>query len=169
MSTDDNQPADPPTVDPRHPRGKRSHFKTGLKRDRSRLVVAIPTIDATVVDDARNVLNSNEQVAALDPTQPSSSRARGQQIRRTRELMIANAERYARAHIESVERALAMSHIDPKYTDVARRGAEFALANISDDGERIITKEQAASPTLPTMQIGIMLGGLPQRKQIANE
>jgi hypothetical protein len=165
-----------------HPaRTPRKHFQTGRKRDKSlkhpRVLVA------EVVDEsACKPLTHTDQERPTHTSQPPSSRdddrlksnhsySRGQSIRRARELMIANAEKYARKHIESVERAMELAHVDPRYLESARRASEFALTHVSADGERVVDKPTGVqAPTLPAIQIGVMLGGMPtiQRKQLTS-
>lgn len=77
--------------------------------------------------------------------------------------MIENAEFYVRSHLEVIKQCLALSKVDPRYIDTARRATEFALTNISDGRDRIVDKESNAS-TPATIQIGIALGGMPTKR-----
>lgn len=80
-----------------------------------------------------------------------------------REKLQQNAARYVDIHMDSVEQALVQGDVD-----VARKGSEWAMTNISakdarGKAERIVDAPVAES-TAPRIAIGINLGGLPSVK-----
>lgn len=91
-----------------------------------------------------------------------------QSIRAAREKLQGVASRYVEIHLQSAEKALKNGDYD-----AARKACEWAMENLSADGDdgkqvRIIAPKDQPAPTLPAIQIGIALGGLPSsdRKQL---
>ena len=131
----------------------RTNYRKRTATDRATVTgvaTQIPVDLATpqkLIDSTAIVLNRDPRVVAS-------------WIAEARQELQRNARLYVDSHVQSVVGALA----DKDY-DVARKGAEWAIEHISardSDGrvERIV-EVQDASAALPTIQIGIALGGLP--------
>lgn len=73
---------------------------------------------------------------------------------------------YADKHMAVIDQALAQGEVD-----VARKGLEWGMTNISarnEKGEReTIIDREVESGSAPTIQIGIALGGLPSSPSTA--
>ena len=105
-----------------------------------------------------------DQPAEVTPTQ---ERALARVLRRSpaviktlvaeaRENFVAGAGRYVEVHMQATEQALANG--DPKSLEVAARSAQWALTNISAEGERIVEKPEASGGG-PRVMVGIKFGG----------
>ena len=100
---------------------------------------------------------SKQQVQALAKTLNRSTETIANAVTRARESFVSRAERYADAHAEAMEAALANG--DAKSLEVATKASQWAMTNLSHEGKRIIEKE-VVSPVVPRVMIGVKIGGL---------
>lgn len=77
-------------------------------------------------------------------------------LQKAREDFTADASFYVDAHRSSVEGALATFDFD-----VARKGAAWAIQNLSGEGKRIVDKAEAG-PSGVRIMVGVRLGGVVQ-------
>lgn len=99
------------------------------------------------------------QVTALAQTLRRSPAVIKQLIEEARDTFNADALDYAKMHKETVIKALASE--DPKALEVARKGAAWALTNISHEGKRVVDKPDTG-PKAGQVLIGIRIGGIKQ-------
>ena len=116
-----------------------------------------------IIKDAPNDQPSDKQIEATAVALRRSPETIRSTIAAAREKLQANALRYVDLHNDALMQAMMCND-----TDVARKGAQWAIENISSrdaDGkvERIVEKTEASS-TLPSIRIGIALGGLPAKR-----
>lgn len=129
----------------------RQHARHERQRLRARLDKALtPTL-----------IRSDSTLRTVD-----SSRSAGAIIRQAREHMQRRALLYVQQHDQVIEQAL--HNDDPKALETARRAAQWAIENVSaeENGriERIVDKSEQAQ-SLPTIQIGFALGGMPTAQE----
>jgi hypothetical protein len=116
-----------------------------------------------VRDQPREVTTS--QVNSLAKVLRRSREVVRGMIEQAREEFQSEASFYVKAHKQSVEKALNVltkdGEHDARALDVAARGSQWALENLSAEGQRVIDKPSAGKgETGPRILVGIQLGGL---------
>jgi hypothetical protein len=116
-----------------------------------------------VLDQPREVTTA--QVTALSRVLRRTKEAVKEMVVRAREDFSASADFYVKSHKTSVERALNVTNRegehDPKALDVAARASQWALENLSAEGQRIVDKPSAGKGDMgPRIMVGINIGGL---------
>ena len=112
-------------------------------------------IAQVVADQPGGILPS--QVTALATALRRPKELTKQLVEEAKENFVASAGRYVDIHKEATEAALANG--DSKSLEVAVRGSQWALENLSAEGVRIVDKVSTES-TGPKIMIGIKLGGM---------
>lgn len=120
-----------------------------------------------VKDQPREV--TEKQVTALSKVLRRSKEAVRDMVAKAREDFTSSADFYVKAHKTTVERALAVTNKegehDPKALDVAAKATQWALENLSAEGQRIVDKPSAGKgDSGPRIMVGIQLGGLNNSK-----
>lgn len=80
-------------------------------------------------------------------------------IQEARQSFVDRSQRYVDIHAEATEKALALAAQDPRYADSAIKSAQWAMTNISTEGQRIIDKPDANALGTRVF-VGIKLGGV---------
>jgi hypothetical protein len=115
-----------------------------------------------VLDQPREVTTA--QVTALSKVLRRSKEAVKGMLEKAREEFQSQAEFYVGAHKTSVDRALNVKNregeYDPKALDVAARASQWALENLSAEGQRIVDKPTEKGNSGPRIMVGVSIGGL---------
>lgn len=138
-------------------------FEPKSKRGGSISKVEQNLIAQFVRDQPREVTTS--QVTSLAKVLRRSKEVVKAAIEQARENFASEADFYVKSHKQSVERALAIQtkdgEHDPKALDVAARASQWALENLSAEGQRVVDKPSAGKGDMgPKIMVGINLGGL---------
>lgn len=82
-------------------------------------------------------------------------------LTKARESLAADAQTYVDTHRQVVEHAalIGIATENPKALDVARKGAAWAIANISGEGKRLVEKQESGPQGLRVM-VGVKLSGV---------
>lgn len=139
------------------PKSKRNK---SLKRKRYK-VSTRTRIGRIVADAALTPTEKNSMIARELGTTPSSV---AQMVRRAKEKLQQSAELYVDQHQAAIVKALAIGEVGE-----ARKGAWEAIQAITardDDGTEVrIVESPTTAATMPTIKIGIALGGLPMNQK----
>lgn len=116
-----------------------------------------------VLDQPREV--TTQQVTALSKVLRRSKDAVKGMVQAAREDFNASADFYVKSHKQAVDRALNVTNPlgehDAKALDVAARASQWAMENMSAEGQRIVDKPTAGKSDMgPRIMVGINLGGL---------
>lgn len=116
-----------------------------------------------VKDQPRDV--TPQQVTALSKVLRRSKEAVKAMVEQAREEFAVSADFYVKSHKQSVERALAVTtkdgEHDPKALDVAARASQWALENLSAEGQRVVDAKTASKGDGGTkIMINIPFGGM---------
>jgi hypothetical protein len=116
-----------------------------------------------VRDQPREVTTT--QVNSLAKVLRRSKDAVKQMVVEARENFAAEADFYVTSHKKSVERALNVTNkegeYDAKALDVAARASQWALENLSAEGQRVVDKPSAGKgDSGPRIMVGVSIGGL---------
>lgn len=103
------------------------------------------------------------QVQALSKLLRRSREVVKAMIEQARENFVSDAERYVQIHKQATEAALESGTISG--AEVAMKGAQWAMENISAEGSRIVDKAKAETKG-SAIQIGIKIGGM-NNEQVA--
>lgn len=103
---------------------------------------------------------SDAQVNGLARSLKRSKAVILQLIDEARETLAGAALDYVQMHKEAVEKAVANG--DAKSLEVAIKGTQWAMSNLSLEGKRVIDARQVDGGGGPRILIGIKLGGLVQ-------
>lgn len=138
-------------------------FEPKAKRHGSITKTEQSIVTAFVLDQPREVTTA--QVTALSKVLRRSKEAVKGMVVAARETLNANSQFYVDAHRTSVERALAVTtkegEHDPKALDVAARASQWAMENMSAEGQRIVDVKSASKGEGGTkIMINIPFGGM---------
>ncbi len=100
-----------------------------------------------------------KQVTALAQTLRRSPEAIRHAIAEARANFNSDANWYVDAHKQAVTKALASE--DPKALEIARKGAAWAMTNMTHEGKRIIDRPETG-PQGSKILIGVRIGGIKQ-------
>lgn len=108
---------------------------------------------------------TEKQVTALSKVLCRSKEMVKGMVASAREEFNASADFYVKSHKTAVERALSVlgkeGEHDPKALDVAARASQWAMENMSAEGQRVVDKPSAGKGDMgPRIMVGINLGGL---------
>jgi len=104
------------------------------------------------------------QVHALARTLRRSKEAVLALIEQAKDNFQANADHYVTVHKQAVDAALANG--DAKSLDVAVRGSQWALENLSSEGVSIVGKKSEVGSGAGRILIGIQIGGMRQEEVV---
>jgi hypothetical protein len=138
-------------------------FEPKTKRTGSITKVEQALVSQFVLDQPREV--TEKQVTALSRVLRRSKDAVKGMVAAAREDFNASADFYVNAHKTSVSRALAVTNKegehDPKALDVAARASQWAMENLSAEGQRIVDAPTAGKGNLgPRIVVAVRVGGL---------
>lgn len=138
-------------------------FEPKTKRTGSITKTEQALVTQFVLDQPREVTTA--QVTALSKVLRRSKEAVKDMVVRAREEFNASADFYVLSHKQSVERALNVTtkegEYDPKALDVAARASQWAMENLSAEGQRLVDKPAAGKGEMgPRIMVGINLGGM---------
>lgn len=108
---------------------------------------------------------TEKQVTALSTVLGRSKDLVKSMVVRAREEFNASAEFYVNAHKQTVERALNVTNKegehDAKALDVAAKATQWAMENLSAEGQRVVDKPTAGKgDTGPRIVVAVQVGGL---------
>lgn len=117
----------------------------------------IPLKDtAAIIETVVSQMDTKAPEALAAQTKRDISLVR-QTIREARKTMQERVDEYVDLHLLATKNAADKGDARP---------AEWALERIEEDGERVVSPPAAQAPTaMPTLAIGIALGGIPQTVQ----
>lgn len=81
-------------------------------------------------------------------------------VQDAKEKFLKNASRYVEIHHQAVEDALAAGSEDPKYLEVATRGAQWAIERLRVGNEGVVEQEKTGPSEGLKVLIGVKVGGL---------
>ena len=112
------------------------------------------------------------QITALSRVLRRSKDAVRAMVEQAREEFTTSASFYVDAHKQSVERALAVTNKegehDAKALDVAARASQWALENLSAEGQRVVDVKAAAGKgdMGPRIVVAVQVGGLNEKPAV---
>ncbi len=138
-------------------KGKRYKKRT-KPSDAEKAVVA-----AVVLDSPAEV--TPQQVTALATALNRTPAAIKKLVQEARTMLVSSAGDYVKIHKRATE--LALQNGDAKSLDVAIKASQWAIANISADGARVVDKA-STEPQGQRIFIGIKMGGM-EAKPVVRE